>query len=125
MLPVAALLQMASSPGQTFGVSVFNTPIRESLNLGHSQITGSYLLASLLAAAPMPLVGWSMDRFGLRKTGLAVVIFLAVACLVVSSATGLITLTLGFFLLRTFGQGSLSLIANNTSPCGSRAGWGW
>ena len=114
MLPVAAMLQMASSPGQTFGVSVFNTPIRESLDLGHSQITGCYLLASLLAAAPMPLVGWLMDRIGLRKTGLAVVILLAVACLVVSRATGLVTLTIGFFLLRTFGQGSLSLIGNNT-----------
>ena len=114
MLPVAAMLQMASSPGQTFGVSVFNTPIRESLGLGHSQITGSYLMASLLAAAPMPLVGWLMDRIGLRKTGLAVVVLLAVACLVVSQATNLLTLTLGFFLLRTFGQGSLSLIGNNT-----------
>lgn len=114
MLPVAALLQMASSPGQTFGVSVFNSPIRESLHLGHSQITFCYLLASLLAAAPMPLVGWMMDRIGLRKTGLAAVLLLAVACLVVSQATGLVTLTIGFFLLRTFGQGSLSLIANNT-----------
>jgi MFS family permease len=114
MLPAAALLQMASSPGQTFGVSVFNTPIRESLHLGHSQITGSYLLASLLAAAPMPLIGWTMDRFGLRKTAFAVVILLAVGCMVISRATGLVTLTLGFFLLRTFGQGSLSLIANNT-----------
>ncbi len=114
MLPVAALLQMASSPGQTFGVSVFNSPIRESLGLGHSQITGSYLLASLLAAAPMPLVGWMMDRVGLRKTSLAAVILLAVACLIVSQATGLVTLTIGFFLLRTFGQGSLSLLGNNT-----------
>ena len=114
MLPVAAMLQMASSPGQTFGVSVFNTPIRESLGLGHSEITGGYLLASLLAAAPMPLVGWMMDRVGLRKTSLAAVILLAVACLVVSQATGLVTLTIGFFLLRTFGQGSLSLLGNNT-----------
>jgi MFS family permease len=114
MLPLAALLQIASSPGQTFGVSVFNTPIRESLHLGHSQITGSYLLASLLAAAPMPLVGWAMDRFGLRRTALFVVVLLGAACMVISRATGLVTLTLGFLLLRTFGQGSLSLLANNT-----------
>ncbi len=114
MLPVAALLQIASSPGQTFGVSVFNTPIRESLGLDHSEITGGYLIASLLAAAPMPLIGWAMDRVGLRKTALVVVVLLAVACVVVSMAGNLLTLTVGFFLLRTFGQGSLSLIANNT-----------
>jgi MFS family permease len=111
---MAALLQVASSPGQTFGVSVFNSPIREALNLSLSQLTGCYLLASLLAAAPMPLVGWFADRVGLRRTGLAVLLLLGLACATISRAAGLITLTLGFFLLRTFGQGALSLVASNT-----------
>lgn len=114
MLPLAALMQVATSPGQTFGVSVFNPSIRDALHLSHSELTGSYLLASLLAAVPMPLVGWLLDRVGLRRTGLAVIVLLGLACVVVSRASGLVTLTFGFLMLRTFGQGALSLVSNNT-----------
>jgi MFS family permease len=114
MLPVAMALQVGTSPGQTYGVSVFNPFIREALGLSHSELTGSYLVASLLAAAPLPIVGWLIDRFGLRATALGVISLLGIACLAISGADGLIGLTLGFLLLRTFGQGSLTLIANNT-----------
>ena len=114
MLPLAALMQIATSPGQTFGVSIFNAPIRETLQLSHSQLTGCYLLASLLAAAPMPLVGWLADRVGLRKTGLAVIVLLGLACAATSRAHGMVTLTIGFLMLRTFGQGALTLLSVNT-----------
>jgi MFS family permease len=77
-------------------------------------LSGSYLLASLLAAAPMPLIGWLIDRAGLRRTTLCVVVLLGAAGVTVSLAHGIVTLTLGFLMLRTFGQGALTLIANNT-----------
>jgi MFS family permease len=114
MLPLATLLHIGTSPGQTFGVSVFNPFIREALQLSHSQLSGTYLLASLTAAAPMPLIGWLIDRAGLRRTAFCVVVLLGLAGVTVSQANGLVTLFLGFLLLRTFGQGALTLIANNT-----------
>ena len=114
MLPMATLLHVGTSPGQTFGVSVFNPFIRDALGLSQSELSGAYLLASLMAAAPMPLIGWLIDRVGLQRTALCVVILLGLAGVTVSRANGLVTLTLGFLLLRTFGQGALTLIANNT-----------
>ena len=48
MLLVAMLAQMATFPGQTVGVSVFNVSFRESLHLNHGQLTGVYTLGSLI-----------------------------------------------------------------------------
>jgi hypothetical protein len=44
MLPVVMITLVATSPGQTFGVSVFNPYIRRVLNLSHSEISGAYTI---------------------------------------------------------------------------------
>ncbi|MGF1583196.1 MAG: MFS transporter, partial [Gemmataceae bacterium] len=114
MLPVAALLQIGTSVGQTFGVSVFNPYIQKALHLTRSELTGCYLLASLTAAAPMPFLGWLSDRFGLRRVTFGVVVLLGLGCLLISQAHNMVVLTLGFLMLRAFGQGGLTLVASNT-----------
>ena len=38
MLPLSMAALIASSPGQTFGISVFNEPMRTSLELTHGQL---------------------------------------------------------------------------------------
>jgi len=114
MLPLAMLMQIGTSPGQTFGVSLFNEPIRQSLGLSQSGLSGAYMIASLLAAVPLMTIGRRMDRHGLRWVTLVLVAMVGVACLAISRATGLVGLTIGFFLLRSFGQGGLSLAASNT-----------
>ena len=67
MLPIATLAIIATSPAQTFGISVFNASLRSSLGLSHSQLTGAYMLGTLLASLPLSWVGAMMDRFGLRR----------------------------------------------------------
>lgn len=114
MLPLAILMQIGTSPGQTFGVALFNEPIRESLDLSHTQLTGSYLIASLLASVPLMWIGRRMDRQGMRLTSLVLVVAVGLSCLAISQVRGLIGLTVCFFLLRAFGQGGLSLAAGNT-----------
>lgn len=114
MLPLAMLMQIGTSPGQTFGVSLFNEPIRQSLGLTQSGLSGAYMIASLLAAVPLMTIGRRMDRHGLRWVTLGLVTMVGIACLTISRASGLVGLTIGFFLLRTFGQGGLSLAASNT-----------
>ena len=114
MLPLAVLMHVGTSPGQTFGVSLFNEPIRRSLDLSHTQLTGAYLVASLLAAVPMMWVGRRMDRHGLKRVSLALVVGVALACVAISRVEGLVGLTACFFALRTLGQGALSLAAGNT-----------
>lgn len=39
ILPIATAGLIATSPGQTYGVSVFNEPLRQSLGLSHSQLS--------------------------------------------------------------------------------------
>lgn len=114
MLPIAILMQVGTSPGQTFGVALFNEPIRESLGLSHTELTGAYLVASLLAAAPLMWLGKRMDRHGLKLVSLCLVGAVGLACLAISRVQGLVALTACLFALRTFGQGGLSLAAGNT-----------
>ncbi len=114
MLPLAILMQLGTSPGQTFGVSLFNEPMRDSLGLSHTELTGAYMLASALAAVPLMWIGRRMDRVGLRRVSLVLVAVVAAACFVISRVNGIVGLTLAFFLLRAFGQGGLSMASGNT-----------
>ena len=114
MLPIAMLAQALTIPGQTVGVSVFNISFRETLNLSHTQLSGAYALGTLLASLPQAWIGSLMDRFGIRRVMAAVGVLLGLACIFVSQANSLAWLFLGFFGLRLFGQGALSLSASNS-----------
>ncbi len=114
MLPIAMLAAIATGPGQTFGVSIFNPAFRQTLGLSHSQLTGAYMFGTLLAALPQPYIGSLMDRFGIRRVMFIIVILLGLACIFMAQVQNLLMLFLAFFLLRLLGQGALSLLANNT-----------
>jgi MFS family permease len=114
MLPVAMVIQVATSPGQTHGVSVFNPSLRESLNLSHSELTGAYMVGTMLASVPMVAVGSLMDRYGPRLVLALVTSLFCIACAAFSQVSGLVTLFLGFMFLRMLAQGSMSLLAQNT-----------
>ena len=114
MLPVAMIAMILTSPGQTYGVSVFNPSFREELNLSHSLLTGAYMLGTLLASIPQAYIGSLMDRRGIRWTMTAVIIIFGCACLFTSQVRNLLMLFFAFLFLRMFGQGALSLLATNT-----------
>ncbi|MFC1996010.1 MFS transporter [Chloroflexota bacterium] len=113
MLPIAMLAQAATSPGQTFGISIFNPSFLETLNISLSQLTGAYMIGTLLAAAPQPYIGGLMDRFGIRRIMTIIVIALGLACFYTATVQSFWMLLVAFFLLRLFGQGALSLLAAN------------
>ena len=113
MLPLAILTMVATSPGQTFVVSVFNPFWRDSLQLSHSQLTGAYMLGTLLASLPQPAIGRLMDRWGIRRMMAIVVSLFGLACFLTSQVQNLFTLFLAFICLRMLGQGALSLLASN------------
>lgn len=114
MLPIAIAGFVATSPAQTFGLSVFNASFRESLGLSHGQLTGAYMLGTLLASLGLVRIGAIADRRGLRWTMTVVVLLLGGACLAASLVSGLFTLFLAFLLLRFLGQGALGLLSANT-----------
>lgn len=113
MIPVAMLLQIATSPGQTFAVSAFTPYLRETLELSDSQLSLAYMLGTLLAALPLMLVGPLTDRYGLRGVSLVTIGMLSGACYFAATVTNFYSLLAAFFLLRFLGQGSLSLLSGN------------
>jgi len=113
MLPVALAIQIASSPGQTFGVSIFNPYIRAELGLSHSEISGAYMLGTLLASLPMVYVGSLMDRHGPRRVLIGVVTLFSITCVGVSQVDGLITVFISFLFLRMLAQGSMGMLTSN------------
>ncbi|HWG46171.1 MAG TPA: hypothetical protein VN688_25645 [Gemmataceae bacterium] len=114
MLPVAVVGVIATSPGQTFGIAAFNKSFRMGLGLTHSQLTGAYMMGTLVAALPLSYVGVLMDRHGLRRITVAAVLLLGLACGMAAMADGLVTLFVAFFLLRLLGPGAMSLLSSNT-----------
>ncbi len=116
ILPLAMLAMVASSPGQTFGVSIFNEPIRVSLGLSHTQMAAAYTLGTLLGAIPIMYIGMLMDRHGIRRTMLGVITAVLLSCLLISAAQNWLMLALGFFFLRMLGPGALSLLSGSALP---------
>ncbi len=114
MLPIAMLGVICTSPGQTFGISVFNKAFTDSLGMSLTKLTGAYMVGTFLASLAMPYVGRQMDRHGIRKTMTVVVVMFGLACFWTSQVTGLYTLFLAFLFLRMFGQGALTLLSANT-----------
>jgi MFS family permease len=116
IIPVGILSLLATSPGQTMMISVFNPSLRAALGLSLSQLTAAYMAGTLAAALPQPYLGYWMDRLGIRTTSLIIVSVLGLACIFMAQVQNLLMLLVAFFLLRLFGQGALSLMATNMLP---------
>lgn len=114
VLGVAMGATVATSPGQTYLIGLFNEHLRESLGLDLERLSMAYLVATFAASLPMSLVGRLGDRVGVRAMTAFVSLGLAGACAVLANAAGFWSVTLAFFLLRMMGQGSLSLVASHT-----------
>ena len=113
MLPAVMLVSICTSPGQTFGVAVFNPYLREALGLSNSELSGAYAAGTILASLPLIYIGALMDRYGPRRTLMVVVFLFGITCFGVTQVSGLLTLFLAFFFLRLLGQGAMSMLARN------------
>ncbi len=114
MLPLAMLVMIATFPGQTIGITYFIPHLRETLGMSQTEMSATYLLATLLASLPLTFVGALTDRLGLKRSVLIAVCLLAATCLAASQVHGTLMLLVVFLLLRMVGPGTMSLLANNT-----------
>lgn len=112
IVPVAMVVHICTSPGQTYGISVFIPHLREALGLSQSGLSGAYMLGTLLASLPMTYVGHLMDRYGPRRALMGVVVLFGLTCLGMTQVRGLLSLFAAFFFLRMLGQGAMGLLAN-------------
>lgn len=122
---------LMSIPGQTVGVSVFTDYLIEALGLSRNAISMAYLVGTVSSAFLLSAGGRAFDRYGARKMGLTVTLLLA-ATLVYLSLSAVFTrqinallgdqwapivafiiIAFGFFMLRFFGQGTLTMTSRN------------
>lgn len=120
ILGVATLGVIASIPGQTVGVSVFNDSLIEATGLSRLSVANAYLGGTVASGLLLPWGGTLLDRLGARRTGVAACLGLAVTLVALSNVDRLagqgaswvvyFVLMVGlFFCLRFCGQGMLTM----------------
>lgn len=128
ILAVGAIGVLASIPGQTMGVSVFTDHYIRELSLTRVGVSASYMVGTLASSLIIPFAGIFYDRKGSRITAGIATFFLGIFLLllafsktIVGTVTNtlslspqvvtMVVLTLGFFGIRFFGQGVLTLVS--------------
>lgn len=111
MLGMAAAAQYMSAPGQSYSVAAFKDPMRQGLSISETDFSLAYAVATLLSAALLPYVGRIVDRVGARKTLPIIATGLGCGCLFMSSISSLPELYVAFCIVRSLGQGALSLVS--------------
>lgn len=116
VLFLSAIATFFSSPGQTYSISAFIDSYLKEFGYSRTLISGIYSLATVLSGSLLVFMGKAVDRFGQRMMLVIAGTMLGVACMFNSFIINLPMIFVGFFLLRYFGQGSLSLIPGSLVP---------
>ena len=109
MVAFASVTGAMTGPGQTIGVSVFIDHFIADLGISRSEVSMAYLVGTLGAALLLPLIGNRIDRIGVRRAMTMIAIVFGIALVGMAGINGLVALAVGFFAIRLFGQGSLTL----------------
>jgi MFS family permease len=113
ILAVGAIGGVMTSPGQTYAFSAFLDHFINDLGLSRSMVSTLYTVGTLAASFVLPFVGRRFDRHGARIMITLASLLLGLACIYMSFVRNAVMLGIGFFMLRQFGQGSLSLVSKN------------
>jgi len=105
------LAMFASSPGQSYWLSLFVDDMIAGTGLSRTGFSLVYAGATVFSAAMVLAVGGAFDRRGAGPTWAAVALGLAAGSLLMSFATGALVALVALGLLRAFGQGSFPLVA--------------
>jgi MFS family permease len=111
MLSISAAAQYMSAPGQSYSVAAFKDPMQTELHVSETQYSLAYACATVLSACLLPYVGRLVDRFGARVTLPIIATGLGAGCWMMSHVDSLTDLYLGFGIVRSLGQGALSLLS--------------
>jgi predicted MFS family arabinose efflux permease len=101
-----------SSFGQSFFIGLFNSSVREDLNISHGQFGSVYASATLLSSVALVWFGKKIDELKLLNFSFIVIFFLFISSLFFSFVNSIYLLFLGIFLLRFSGQGLMSHTAS-------------
>ena len=103
-----------SSFGQSFFLGIFNTSIRNELNISHGQFGSIYASATLLSSFILIWVGKKIDDINISKFAFLVILLLSFSCFFFSQISSISILFIAIFLMRFSGQGMMSHTATTT-----------
>jgi len=103
-----------SSFGQSYFIGIFNSSIREDLQISHGQFGTIYASATLLSSVILIWVGKKIDDMNVLKFSIFVIVLLSFASYFLSTIKWIPLLFIGIFLLRLSGQGLMSHTATTT-----------
>ena len=101
------LMSFWSSLGQTFFISLFSQDIRISLDLTHGEFGSYYALSTTASALTLFWLGKLADTVSVPRLSLMTLGGVCLAALHFSFVSSVISLILGFYLLRLSGQGMM------------------
>jgi MFS family permease len=110
ILAWCTLVMGLSAPGQTIGVSVFIDRFVADLGLTRAEVSGAYLVGTVLGALSLPAIGGLVDRRGARLAMAAIGFGFGAALIGMGAVQGLVTLAIAFVGIRALGQGGLMLV---------------
>ncbi|MDV2583392.1 MFS transporter [Alkalibacillus haloalkaliphilus] len=113
---VSALSVFFSGPGQTFAISIFIEYYIADFDYSRTLVSGLYSAATLCAGFLLFTIGKLTDLYGQRLMMVIIGLSLAFAALWNAFIVGPVMMFLGFFMLRLFGQGSMTLLPNTLVP---------
>ncbi|MBM3373568.1 MAG: MFS transporter [Betaproteobacteria bacterium] len=110
IVPLAALVMLATLPGRTHGLGLITEPFLADLKLDRVAFANINLWATLLGAAFCLPAGWALDRYGVRRVTVALLLATGASAWALGLASGaFLPLLLLVTLTRGFGQSALSV----------------
>ena len=116
MVFMSGLAFFVSAPGQTYSISVFINAYNQEFGYSSTLISSGYSIATTISGLSLIFMGRAVDRFGARKMMIVAGVMLGLTAFYNSFVSNIVMIFIGFFLLRYFGQGSLTLIPNALVP---------
>lgn len=110
IVPLAALVMVATLPGRTHGLGLITEPLLTELRINRVDFASINLWATLIGSAFCFPVGWAIDRFGVRIVTVAMLVATGLSAWALSYSTGaFLPLLVIVTLTRGFGQSALSV----------------
>lgn len=109
---VALTGTVASSPGQSYSVSLFMDYFIADFGLDRTTVSSLYGLGTFIASLSLTWLGRKLDLAGNRRTGVVIGILFGLVLCLCAFITGPIMLLAAFVGIRGLGQGALCLVSS-------------
>ncbi len=109
---VALVGTAASSPGQSYSVSLFMDYFIADFGLDRTTVSSLYGLGTFIASFGLTWLGRKLDLAGNRRTGAAIGFLFGVVLCLCSIINGPAMLLVAFIGIRGLGQGALTLVSS-------------